>query len=197
MLSNNAGDHLISHTVTRAVPSAQRGLTSVFGMGTGDPSQYGHRQTWMALGGWFSAAGRSICTSRIVPPGPVREAARNLAPTRAKKTKSNWGTRLEEYPSVLRGVNSMVKPNGRLVLVSYAHHCASTPSLSTRWSFWALQGDLILGRASRLYAFSGYHNRTSLPSRALGRTTGTQEVRPSRSSRTKDSPPQISYAHSR
>ena len=40
-----AGDHLISHTVARAVPSAQRGLTSVFGMGTGDPSQYGHRQT--------------------------------------------------------------------------------------------------------------------------------------------------------
>ena len=33
-----AGDHLISHTVARAVPSAQRGLTSVFGMGTGDPS---------------------------------------------------------------------------------------------------------------------------------------------------------------
>ncbi len=97
----------------------------------------------------------------------------------------------------LRGVNSMDKPNGRLVLVSYAHYCASTPSLSTRSSSWALQGDLILGRASRLYAFSGYHNRTSLPSRALGRTTGTQEVRSSRSSRTKDSPPQISYAHSR
>src|SRR5215472_14517564 len=49
----------------------------------------------------------------------------------------------------------------------------------------------------RLYAFSGYHNRTSLPSRAFGKTTGTQEVRPSRSSRTKDSPLQISYAHSR
>src|ERR1700692_1647320 len=30
-----AGDHLISHTLTRDVPSAQRGLTSVFGMGTG------------------------------------------------------------------------------------------------------------------------------------------------------------------
>ena len=42
--NNYAGDHLISHTVTRAVPSAQRGLTSVFGMGTGDPSRYGHRQ---------------------------------------------------------------------------------------------------------------------------------------------------------
>ena len=33
--SDYAGDHLISHTLTRAVPSAQRGLTSVFGMGTG------------------------------------------------------------------------------------------------------------------------------------------------------------------
>jgi hypothetical protein len=44
LFKNNAGDHLISHTVARAVPSAQRGLTSVFGMGTGDPSQYGHRQ---------------------------------------------------------------------------------------------------------------------------------------------------------
>ena len=40
-----AGDYLISHTVARAVPSAQRVLTSVFEMGTGDPSQYGHRQT--------------------------------------------------------------------------------------------------------------------------------------------------------
>ena len=102
----------------------------------------------------------------------------------------------------LHRVNFMVKPNGRLVLVSYTHCCASTSSLSTRWSSWALHfpfglGDLILWSASRLYAFSGYHNRTSLPSRALGRTTGTQEVRPSRSSRTKDSPLQISYAHSR
>src|ERR1700751_6197317 len=31
----NAGDYLISHTLSRAVPSARRGLTSVFGMGTG------------------------------------------------------------------------------------------------------------------------------------------------------------------
>ena len=32
---NNPGDFLLSHTVTRAVPSAPAGLTSVFGMGTG------------------------------------------------------------------------------------------------------------------------------------------------------------------
>ncbi len=29
------GGDLLSHTATHAVPSAQRGLTSVFGMGTG------------------------------------------------------------------------------------------------------------------------------------------------------------------
>ena len=31
----NAGDDRLSHTVSRAVPWAQRGLTTVFGMGTG------------------------------------------------------------------------------------------------------------------------------------------------------------------
>ena len=158
----------------------------------------------MALGGWLPAACRGVCLSRMVSPGSAgtRSAIwRQIFSTafRVICNEIDWGpTRLVRRASVkLRGVNSMDKPNGRLVLVSCTHHCASTSSLSTRWSFWTLQGDLILGRASRLYAFSGYHNRTSLPSRALGRTTGTQEVRPSRSSRTKDSPPQISYAHSR
>jgi hypothetical protein len=32
------GDDLLSHTVTRAVPSALKSLTSVFGMGTGGSS---------------------------------------------------------------------------------------------------------------------------------------------------------------
>ena len=140
-----------------------------------------------------------LCSGWFLPEAR-RNADCNLAPKTCRKieTKLIGLTRLVRRASaLLRGVNSMDKPNGRLVLVSFTHYCAFTPSLSTRWSFWALQGDLILGRASRLYAFSGYHNRTSLPSRALGRTTGTQEVRPSRSSRTKDSPPQISYAHSR
>ena len=53
-------------------------------------------------------------------------------------------------------------------------------------------GNLILERASRLYAFSAYPFRRSPTSRALGRTTGTRELRPSRSSRTRDSLPQVS-----
>lgn len=81
MLNLIAGDYLISHTVTRAVPSAQRGLTSVFEMGTGDPSQYGHRQTWMALGGWLPAASRGIssCSGWFLPEA-VEERECNLAP---------------------------------------------------------------------------------------------------------------------
>jgi len=96
----------------------------------------------------------------------------------------------------------MVKAHGLLVLVSWTHYCAYTSSLSTWWSTTDLQrdyslGDLILGWASRLDAFSGYPHQTQLPSIATGVTTGTLEVCLSRSSRTKDSPPQVSCAYSR
>ena len=55
--------------------------------------------------------------------------------------------------------------------------------------------NLILRRTSRLDAFSAYSFRTQLLSSALGRTTDSPLVRPSRSSRTRDSSSQISYAH--
>ena len=56
------------------------------------------------------------------------------------------------------------------------------------------EGYLILRGASRLDAFSVYPFPTWLPGRVLGSTTGTPEVSPPRSSRTKDSSSQISYA---
>ena len=56
-------------------------------------------------------------------------------------------------------------------------------------------GNLILRWASRLDAFSVYPNRRSPTSSAPGGTTGTRELRPSRSSRTIDSFSQISFAH--
>ena len=55
-------------------------------------------------------------------------------------------------------------------------------------------GHLILRGASRLDAFSVYPFQTWLPGHAPGGTTGTPEVRPSRSSRTEDSSSQISCA---
>src|SRR5678815_5369837 len=95
----------------------------------------------------------------------------------------------------------MVKPNGQLVTVSSTYYYAYTSVLSNWSSSCALLsfrlGDLILRKVSRLYAFSVYPDRTSLPSDAAGATTGSQEVRSPRSSRTKGKPPQISYAHHR
>jgi len=58
------------------------------------------------------------------------------------------------------------------------------------------EGYLILRSVSHLDAFSGYPMRRSLPSNAPGGTTGTRALRPSRSSRTRDSASQISSAHS-
>ena len=58
------------------------------------------------------------------------------------------------------------------------------------------QGNLILGLVSRLYAFSAYPFRIQLPSTAPDGTTGTPEIRPLRSSRTRSRSLQISYAHS-
>ena len=93
------------------------------------------------------------------------------------------------------------EPDGQVVRAistgKLAPCSAYTSGLSTRSSSWALQGELISRGASHLDAFSGYPVRTWLPGSAAGATTGTPEVRPSRSSRTKDSSSQLSYAHSR
>ncbi len=56
---------------------------------------------------------------------------------------------------------------------------------------------LVSRSVSRLDAFSGYPFRTWPPGRAAGATTGSPEVRPSRSSRTRDGSSQASYTHSR
>ena len=150
------GDFLLSHTLARAVPSGLRGLTAVFGMGTGVTPSLGSPKRRGILTGYYSAVSK---------------------------------------------IDFMVKPNGLLVLVSSTYYYAYTSSLSTWSSSTALQsfrlGDLILGKVSRLYAFSAYPNQTSLPCDATGVTTGSQEVCSSRSSRTKDKPLQISCAHHR
>ena len=61
--------------------------------------------------------------------------------------------------------------------------------------YFIRMGYLILRGASRLDAFSVYPFPTWLPGREPGGSTGTPEVSPSRSSRTKDSSSQISCAH--
>ena len=101
-----------------------------------------------------------------------------------------------EHP-LLRTTGLSPRP---LVLVSCTHCCASTSSLSNWWSPSGLtpfqMGSLILRWASHLDAFSGYPLRSSLPSPAVGTTTGTRALRPPRSSRTRGSSPQTPNAHS-
>ena len=58
-------------------------------------------------------------------------------------------------------------------------------------------GDLVLRRVSRLDAFSVYPGRTLATSAAPSGTTGTPEVRPSQSSRTREKAAQASNAHNR
>ena len=112
--------------------------------------------------------------------------------------------------------NDMAISHGRLVLVSSTHYCAYTPSLSSdrflyrspfretrslrvafRGTLTGTTGTLILGCASRLDAFSGYHVAHGYPANTSNEIAGTPEVLPTRSSRTRVRPPQGSYAHSR
>ena len=65
----------------------------------------------------------------------------------------------------------------------------------SKGSYSFRMGNLILWSASRLDAFSVYQIRTWLLCYAVGTTTDAPVVRPSRSSRTKDSSTQISCAH--
>ena len=85
-----------------------------------------------------------------------------------------------------------------LVTVRCVCYHTYTPALSTssssRGLIGFLQGYLILRGASRLDAFSVYPFQTWLPCYAIGMTTGEPAVRPARSSRTKASSFQISYA---
>jgi hypothetical protein len=195
---------LLSHRGSPAVPSPKRGLTSVFGMGTGVAPAL-----WrVGKPGWdlsfdgvgcphpvlvnFARPRLAVCTAEAGACDALGQSnSVEGSPRHRVRTRSPWG---------------MVKPHGRLVPVSSTHCCASTSGLSTSSSRTALQGtrsedrnsrgDLILGWASHLDAFSGYPIGTWLPGGAPGGTTGTPEVPPSRSSRTRDSSPQISYAHS-
>jgi hypothetical protein len=158
LLQKSGGD-LLSQEISLQVPSAQTGLTSVFGMGTGVTLSLSPPKT-----------------HRVTPAeiGCIRNLNLSIANTSRK-----------------------IQALGRLVPVSSNPHGPYTSGLST-WSSghgpYQVNpvGDLILRRASHLDAFSAYPFRRWQTSHALGRTTGTLELRPTRSSRTRVSFSQIS-----
>ena len=82
---------------------------------------------------------------------------------------------------------------GQLHTLLYFHLCPIHLVLF-KGSYFLRMGYLILRGASRLDAFSVYPFQTWLPGCGVSTPTGTPAVRPSRSSRTKDSSSQISSA---
>ena len=105
------------------------------------------------------------------------------------------------FPSyATRGLSFGACAPERVRAISTARLCAS-PRLHLRPIYVVVSdgpiGDLILGGASCLDAFSTYPVRTRIPGGAAGATTGSPAVRPTRSSRTSVGSPQISHAHNR
>ena len=92
------------------------------------------------------------------------------------------------------------RSNPRTVSIGHLHvllHLQLQPIylIVSKGSYSFRMGNLILWSASRLDAFSVYQIRTWLLCYAFSKTTDAPVVRPSRSSRTKDSSTQISCAH--
>ncbi len=100
-----AGDHLISHTLSRAVPSAQRGLTSVFGMGTGgtlavwSPANLETRNSYVRLsnlvGAWRAVSPAAESRPRAISPGRrMRQAgATELLNYQSAETAETFATK--------------------------------------------------------------------------------------------------------
>src|SRR5215211_2344408 len=168
---------------TKRRPTGRRFVKSLGGDLLSHPAS---RAVPSALEGLTSGFGMGPGVSP--PPWPPKRSGGLPSPETSRTTQRARATRVS------------CQVLGLLVPVSSTHCCASTSGLSTRSSSRGPYqvdpvGDLILERASRLYAFSAYPFRTWPMSSAVGTTTHTPEVRPSRSSRTRDSSPQISYAH--
>ena len=168
---------------------ALRGLTSVFGMGTGGslsplpPEFYWAFYTLKAaqrkvdLEAFVSVL-RSLAPSSLFPFG--------LLPTLRLSFALSLKFSLDQALDLLVSASSYITAFTPLTYqpcrLQGVLPALAVAVLFSRW-------------ASRLDAFSVYPLRTSLPSYAFGKTTVAPEVRPSRSSRTRDSSCHDSCAH--
>ena len=162
------GSDLLSHSVSGAVPSALEGLTSGFGMGPGVPPP-----PWPPKRG---VPDRSSLTGTRVRMRPEQSSEHDSERERESSPRPISTGQLHTLPCFHFPPINLVVCEGPYLVEPV--------------------GDLISRRASHLDAFSAYPFRTWPTSRAAGATTGTPEVRPPRSSRTRGSSSQISCAHS-
>ena len=153
------------------------------------PAAYRHRQ-------WPAGCRRRWCGGRadgaFAPPGLRRSV---IGTTIRKVHRAEGGTGLGPVISVIKRspVSTGQLRRFRALHLRPINLVVFQGALVARRQ----HGILILGWASRLDAFSGYPFPTWLSSRAASATTGTPEVGPSQSSRTKEESPQDSCAHGR
>ena len=163
------GNVLSSRTVSSQVFSAMRSLTSVFGMGTG--GAFSLLSPRMVQNTLFKYSDNCIKFFFLILSLLINPFLKLIKPSTYQYQSAPYITALPlltYQPGGLPGV-----------LLTY------------------VMGYLILRLVSHLDAFSIYPNHTSLLGYAAGATTDSPLVCPSRSSRTRDSPSQISYAHDR
>lgn len=183
------------------------GLTAVFGMGTGvAPSAWPPERRPAEV---FRSAGRvgfglgQACSRRggaalhapiasleqesfAGPKRPARPTLRRSIPPAALVAggRSGWSSRSAVRTGRLRRLPALhVRPIDLVVF--------QEPSRTNS------AGNLVSEGASRLDAFSAYPDPTWLPGGAADATTGTPEVGPPQSSRTRGESPQVSHAHGR
>ena len=183
ILSNRKGflgNDLLTHPVTRKVPSALEGLTAGFGMGPGIPPPLkSPRNPILHVNGTCFA-----CAQTYVP---IRLNAL-LSASCTLKTEQGFLPKLTYKTSIISTAQlKTLQPV----------HLPPIYLVVFQGSYWLIaMGDLILRRASHLDAFSGYPCQTWLPSDAPGGTTGSPVVCSLRSSRTRSNSSQITCAHS-
>ena len=118
------GDGLLSHPVTRAVPSALVSLTTGFGMGPGVPSRRNHQHTLLSFLRCLCALSDQIETVTLYT---IRlQNQRSRLPALPTACRSHTAQRLSEVVET--------KSPRPLVSVRYRHCCPSTPDLSSWWS---------------------------------------------------------------
>ena len=147
----NVGGDLLSHTLTSAVPSALEGLASGFGMGPGVPPPPQPPTTLSVINGYpiIDPTGPEHTTP---PPGspPGNEHGCVLRVTQWMRTTKRYVLWASPRPI----------STGRLHPSQGFHPRPINPIVSRGPYPRKVVGDLILERASRLDAFSGYPFRT-------------------------------------
>ncbi len=167
---SEVGNFLLSRGVAPQVPSADTRLTAGFGMFPGIPTLL-----------WSPTSLLFVYLVQYVFQPLVTKLKFCLLP--------------EDFPVPYITQKPSIISTGLLKPLLTFHLRPIQQVVSLR-SYTFQSRELILKRVSHLDAFSGYLFRTWLLSDAPGGTTDTPEVRPPRSSRTRGSPSQFSFAHS-